>query len=231
MDKKYKIVAIIQARLGSTRLPLKSLLSLRDRPIINWVTSRVSQSKLLDQYIVAIPDTSLDQILAEHLERLAVPYFVGSENDVLARFIGAAHNTQADLVVRICADNPLIWWEAIDQLIEHYLTYLPDYAYNHVPKNNLWPDGLGAEILSTELLEDLGRKASLPSEREHCLNYIWNNAKDFKIETFDPRQSILCRPNLKLDIDTVSDFERLARLPLSINLGAEDIVKIVENVS
>ncbi|MBQ7739322.1 MAG: glycosyl transferase family 2 [Desulfovibrionaceae bacterium] len=227
MKDNPKIVAIIQARLGSSRLPLKSLLSLRDIPIINWVTWRVSQAKHLDQYIVAIPDTQLDQVLADHLERLRVPYFLGSENDLLDRYIQAARSTSADLVVRICADNPLIWWQAIDQLIEHFLKHKPDYAYNHIPRNNLWPDGLGAEILSFGLLEDLGRMAKLSSEREHCLNYIWNHPSDFKISTFDPDDKFLCRPDLKLDIDTVDDFQRLAQLPITPDIDGPEIVKIM----
>ena len=229
MNNNTRVVAIIQARLGSTRLPLKSLLCLRGIPIINWVVWRVSQSKLLADYIVAIPDTPLDQVLADHLGQRHMPYFVGSETDLVDRYIQAARSTKADLVVRVCADNPLIWWGAIDQLISYFLEHKPDYAYNHIPRNNLWPDGLGAEILSAELLEDLGKLATLPSEREHCLNYIWNHASDFKIATFNPDDPALCRPDLKLDIDTVNDFQHLARLPFDLSIGPKEIIALMDS--
>ncbi|MBQ9537330.1 MAG: NTP transferase domain-containing protein [Desulfovibrionaceae bacterium] len=219
-----KIVAIIQARLGSSRLPLKALLALHDQPLINWVVSRVSQAKQLKQVIVAIPDTQLDQVLAQHLKRLGVDVFMGAEDDVLGRFVGAAHMTQAELIVRVCADNPLIWGEAIDRLITTYRESPCDYCYNHIPKNNLWPDGLGAEIIACDLLEDLDKKAQLASEREHCLNYLWNHPQDFKIKTFDPLEPWLRRPDLKLDIDHVADFQRLSLLPLHPKMDAKAII-------
>ena len=147
-----KTVAIVQARLGSSRLPMKSLLCLHGYPIIDWVTQRLSTSRLLDKIIVATPDTPMDAVLREHLRSRNIAAMSGSENDVLSRFCDAARLTQADTVVRVCADNPLIWGEAIDRLLLFYAVTRCDYAYNHIPRNNLWPDGLGAEVLSAKLL-------------------------------------------------------------------------------
>ena len=144
--KGGRVVAIVQARLGSTRLPLKSLLTLRGLPIIDWVTQRLARARLLDGLIVAVPDTKLDRVLYEHLERRGVPVMAGPEEDVLARFALAAKQADAGLVVRVCADNPCIWGEAVDRLVAFYREGVCDYAYNHIPRNNLWPDGLGAEI-------------------------------------------------------------------------------------
>lgn len=223
------IVAIIQARLGSSRLPLKSLLSLRDYPIIDWICQRLCRSKLLSQMIVAIPDTQLDEILGEHLQRRGIPFMAGSESDVLSRFTQAAEITKADLVVRICADNPLVWWEAIDRLIEFYLSHALDYAYNHVPKLNLWPDGLGAEIISRTTLWELHEKAKLKSQREHCLNYIWDNAAKFRIGTFDPVETWLRRPYLKLDIDTREDFRKLSLKNINPDMNAQEILNTFLN--
>lgn len=218
------IVAIIQARLGSSRLPLKSLLALRDYPIIDWICKRLSRSRLLSQIIVAIPHTSLDEILGQHLQRRGIPFMTGSESDVLSRFTKAAEITNADFIVRICADNPLVWWEAIDRLIEFYLSHSFDYAYNHVPRLNLWPDGLGAEIISRQVLIELDSCAKLKSQREHCLNYIWDNPAKFRIGTFDPTEMWLRRPYLKLDIDTVEDFRKLSLKNLNLDMNARDIV-------
>ncbi|WP_300907532.1 NTP transferase domain-containing protein [uncultured Desulfovibrio sp.] len=228
--RRRKVVAVVQARLGSSRLPLKSLLCLRDLPVIDWVTRRLAQARRLDGIMVAVPDTELDQALLEHLRRRDVPCMAGPEDDVLARFCLAARQTGADLVVRVCADNPLIWGEAVDRLVEFYAAADCDYAYNHVPRQNRWPDGLGAEILSRDLLERLNAEAVQASQREHCLNYIWDNADSFRIATFDPKEAWLCRPDLRLDLDRPDDFRRLALLPLTPDMDARAIVDICGKV-
>lgn len=222
-----KTVAIVQARLGSSRLPMKSLLCLHSYPIIDWVTQRLSTARLLDKIIVATPDTPMDAVLREHLRSRNIAAMSGSENDVLSRFCDAARLTQADTVVRVCADNPLIWGEAIDRLLLFYSVTRCDYAYNHIPRNNLWPDGLGAEVLSAKLLFELEQKAKTPGQREHCLNYIWDNAEQFRIATFDPEEPALRRPDIKLDVDTPQDFARLALAPLRIDMRADEVVQIM----
>ncbi|MDE5878557.1 MAG: NTP transferase domain-containing protein [Desulfovibrio sp.] len=222
--KGGRVVAIVQARLGSSRLPLKSLLTLRGAPLIDWVTRRLARSRRLDGLVVAVPDTELDRVLYEHLERAGVPVMAGPEEDVLARFALAAKKADAGLVVRVCADNPCIWGEAVDRLVDFYNEGGSDYAYNHIPRNNLWPDGLGAEILSRDLLEELDSRAREPSQREHCLNYLWDNAERYRIATFDPAESWLRRPDLKLDVDSAEDFRHLALLPLAPDMDARAIV-------
>ena len=203
MPKTGKVIAIIQARLGSTRLPMKSLLCLRDVPVIDWVTRRLGQAARLDGIMVAVPDTPLDVVLLE-----------------------AARKADAGRVVRVCADNPLIWGGAVDRLVDFYDQGGWDYAYNHIPRNNLWPDGLGAEILSRDLLDELDAKATQTSQREHCLNYIWDNATSFKIGTFDPEEDWLRRPDLKLDMDRPDDFCRLALKPITPEMDAREIVRV-----
>jgi spore coat polysaccharide biosynthesis protein SpsF len=221
-----RTVAIVQARLGSSRLPMKSLLCLRDLPVIDWVTERLSRAKKLHGLMVAVPDTPLDQVLLEHLQRRGVPCMAGPEEDVLARFCQAARLADAGLVLRVCADNPLIWGEALDRLVDFYMQGGWDYAYNHIPRANLWPDGLGAEILSRELLEELDMRAKEPAQREHCLNYIWDNASHFQIGTFDPQEEWLRRPDLKMDLDYPEDFRKLALLPISPQMDARALIEV-----
>lgn len=224
--KGGKTAAIVQARLGSNRLPLKSLLTLRGLPIIDWVIQRLHQARTLDSIIVAIPDTELDEALAQHLERGGIACVKGPEDDVLSRFCLAAKACEADLIVRVCADNPLIWCEAVDRLVEFYQGHDCDYAYNHIPKGNLWPDGLGAEIVSRDILDEMDKKASALSQREHCMNYIWDNPEKYRIATFDPVEDWLCRPDLKLDIDTEKDFLKLATKPLYPAMNAAEIARV-----
>ena len=219
-------MALIQARLGSSRLPMKSLLCLRDYPLIDWVTRRLARAVKLDGIMAAVPDTERDSVLLDHLRRHNVPCTTGPEDDVLARMVLAARAADAALVVRVCADNPLIWGEAVDRLITHYTLTRCDYAYNHIPRGNLWPDGLGAEILSRELLEEIEGKTALPAQREHCLNYIWDNAADFRISTFDPAEPWLCRPEIKLDMDNPEDFRRLALREIHPDMDIRDIIRL-----
>lgn len=220
-----RIVAIVQARMGSSRLPLKSLLCLRDYPLADWVAKRLKMAKELDQVLFAIPDSPLDDTLADHLQRKGIGYIRGSENDVLDRFCKAAELAEADYIVRVCADNPLVAPEAIDALIKFFKKSLVDYAYNHIPRNNLWPDGLGAEMVSRKTLESIAAQARTAAQREHCFNYIWDNPKQWKIATFDPEESWLRRPDLKLDIDTAEDFRKMSLLPINPDMKLMELMR------
>ncbi len=221
-----KRVGIIQARLGSTRLPLKMLLSLHGKPIIEWVVTRVRQSKLLDEIVVAIPNTKENNTLAKYLQKLNVKVHRGSENDVLSRFYKVAKEYNATHIIRICADNPLIDGEEIDNLIKFYEKEQPDYAYNHIPKNNNYPDGIGAEMVSFELFEKIHNDAKEQGHREHCLSYITDNYDKFNIKTFDPLDNLLCYPELKFDVDTFSDYEKLAMKDIKININSKELIAL-----
>lgn len=181
-----KTVAIIQARLGSTRLPYKMMLSLHGKPIIEWVIRRVQNSKLLDDIIVAIPVSEDNDVLAKYITELGVKVYRGSESNVLNRFYESVKHEDAIYIVRICADNPLIDGNEIDNLINFYQENSCDYAYNHIPRDNLYPDGLGAEIISFELLKDMNEIVTLQHHKEHCLSYIWDNKEKYIIKTFNP---------------------------------------------
>ncbi|MDR2695756.1 MAG: NTP transferase domain-containing protein, partial [Deltaproteobacteria bacterium] len=140
-------VALIQARLGSSRLPMKSLLCLRGTPLIDWVARRTAKSRLLDRIVVATSDTPLDEVLAAHVRERLMPLdgriavFCGPENDVLERFRAAGAAFGASRVVRVGADNPFVWGGEIDALIRFFEETGCDYAYNHIPRDNRYPDG------------------------------------------------------------------------------------------
>ena len=224
--------ALVQARLGSIRLPMKSLLCLRGLPLIDWVVRRTAKSALLDRIVVATPDTPLDETLAAHVRERLMPLdgriavFCGPEQDVLERFRAAGEAFGALRVVRVCADNPLIWGGEIDNLIRFFEATGCDYAYNHIPRNNRYPDGLGAEMLSFALLSELAAKATEPKHREHCLSYLWDHAQDYDIRTFDPPDPLLRRPELKFDIDSPEEFRRLALMPLDIDMTPAELVRL-----
>ena len=203
-----KTVIVIQARLGSSRLPCKTLLNLHGLPVIDWVVGRCARSELADDLVVALPDTRRDEVLARHLRAQGVNTFRGSEQDVLSRMHGAAAAHGADLVVR-----------------EHTAGNC-DYAYNHIPRNNLYPDGLGAEIVSFELFTKAMNEATLPAHREHCLSYIVDNPELFAIRTFDPLDPALHHPEMKLDMDTADDFINLALRDIRPDITPREIVEL-----
>jgi spore coat polysaccharide biosynthesis protein SpsF len=221
-----RVVGIIQARLGSTRLPLKMLLSLHGKPIIEWVVDRVKKSYLLDVVVVAIPESEDNNILEKILVDMNVEVFRGSEDDVLERFYLAAKEYKADYIVRICADNPLIDPTEIDNLINFYFSKKNDYAYNHFPRNNKYPDGLGAEMVSYSILEKLNFMAKEKNHREHCLSFITDHPDSFSIGTFDPLDKTIVNPNLKFDIDNFQDYLNLAMKDFDISTSASELVKI-----
>lgn len=224
-------VILMQARLGSTRLPCKTLLTLRGLPVIDWLITRCLGARLVDKLVVAIPDTPRDTVLVNHLQGRyddRVQVFRGSENDVLGRMSGAARSAGATTVLRVCADNPLIWGEELDHLIRFFRATPCDYAYNHIPRNNLYPDGLGAEMLSAELLYELDRTVTDPVHREHCLSHITAHPERYAIRTFDPPHPALHRPDVKLDMDTPEDFIRLALLPIHPDMPPWEVIRLVD---
>jgi spore coat polysaccharide biosynthesis protein SpsF len=224
MGKVEKVIAVVQARMGSTRLPQKVLLNFHEIPIFKWVSTRVSMAKKVDDIVFAIPDHHTNDPLYEVLKKSNINIFRGAENDVLDRFLRAAEKHNANTVIRICCDNPLICGEEIDRLIDYYNDNKCDYAYNHIPKNNNYPDGLGAEICNISLLQSIDKLAKKESQREHLFNYIWDNSDDFIIKTFNAPSEI-AYPSLKLDVDTLTDYENLLNKPFNIKMSALEIVK------
>jgi len=221
-----KIVGVVQARIGSTRLPYKMMLSLHGKPLIEWVIKRVQRSTLLDELIIAIPASKDNDILAKYLQELNVKVFRGSESNVLSRFYEAVKDENVTHIVRICADNPLIDGLEIDNLIKFYKNNKCDYAYNHIPKNNLYPDGLGAEIISYKILEELNNIVTLQHHKEHCLSYIHDNSDKYIIKTFDPIDETLHHPELKFDVDTFDDYYKLCMKDFDIDISSRDLVKM-----
>ena len=220
-----KITGIIQARMGSDRLPKKMLMDFNGYPLIEWIVRRVRESKNIDKFVAAIPITKENDELSECLESLDIDVFRGSEKDVLSRFYNASLLHSVDTIVRVCGDNPLICASELDRLVEFYKNNNCDYAYNHMPRNNRYPDGLGAEICSFMLLDKINNVAIKEDHREHIFNFVWENKEDFIIKTFDPPE-IIAYPHLKFDIDTQEDLDKLRSKDYKILMEAEEIIEL-----
>jgi spore coat polysaccharide biosynthesis protein SpsF len=228
MIKERKVVAIVQARMGSTRLPNKMMLSLHGYPICEWVYRRVLESKKINNVIFSLPDTKENDVLEWYLKSIGSSVFRGSENNLVDRYLRSARLLKADVVVRVCADNPFVSASEIDKLVDFFLSNKCDYAYNHIPKENNYPDGIGAEICSIRTLEDINQRKISVQEKEHVFNYIWNNPSQYIIKTFEPIEG-LSAPKLKLDIDTMDDYLMLLEKKYEIKMSAAEIIKVALN--
>ena len=222
-------VAIIQARMGSSRFPGKMLARLGDIPLLEWVLRRLQRATTLAQILLATSDGAADDPLVELATRLGVTVFRGSEFDVLGRFVGAAKMARADNIVRICADNPFIDPGEIDRLVKFFADYPCDYACNHQDRlGSGYADGFGAEILSADLLEKIASAATEECHREHVTLYLWDHASEYTLRALSAPAD-LAFPELRFDIDIPTDLENLDALVcagVETNTSASEIVRI-----
>tara|TARA_B100001250_G_C19534822_1_gene672076 strand:- start:61 stop:747 length:687 start_codon:yes stop_codon:yes gene_type:complete len=224
MKKGYDI--IIQARLDSTRLPNKVMLDLAGLSIINWVYRGVKNSRLKDKIIFAIPNSKKNDLLYSYLKNNNYNVLRGPNSNVLKRFMLAAIKYKSSKIIRVCADNPFVSGKEIDNLIRFYDKNSCDYAYNHKPLNNLYPDGLGAEIIDIKVLKSLYKIVKKKKEKEHIFNYIITNKNKYKIATFNPLSNKLRHPQLKLDIDTFDDLNRFTKIVNNNNkISTDTLIK------
>jgi glutamate-1-semialdehyde aminotransferase/spore coat polysaccharide biosynthesis protein SpsF (cytidylyltransferase family) len=165
-----RIVVIVQARMGSTRLPGKVLADVQGHPVLWHVVTRALLAPGANAVIVATSDKQQDDPIADLCQAHDIPCFRGSEGDVLDRYYGAAREHQADVVVRVTGDCPLLDPEVLDRVVQTYLQGGFDYVSNTLRPT--YPDGLDAEVFSFAALEEAWRDASLPAEREHVTPYI-----------------------------------------------------------
>lgn len=171
------VVAIIQARMSSTRLPGKVMKSITGRPILWHVVNRLKASALIDEIVVATTTGPEDDIIEEWCKLNGTSFSRGSLEDVLDRYYRAAEAFGAKTVVRVTSDCPLIDPALIDRAIEMF----NEGGFDHVSIDSSYPDGLDAEIFSFEALKKAYGEATLASEREHVTPYIWKNPQVFRL--------------------------------------------------
>lgn len=206
-----RVVAIIQARMDSKRFPGKMKHLLGGFPLIDWVIRRLKQTQMTDEIILATSSRNTNDFLAERAEYLGIQYFRGDEENVLSRFAACAELTKAEIIVRVCADNPFIDPIEVDRVIRFYLDNKPDYAFNHIPDlGNNYIDGLGAEVFSKEILDTIIERASKPEHFEHVTLYIREHPDDFRIETFRA-PAAYAYSDIVLDVNTKKDLERMQK--------------------
>jgi spore coat polysaccharide biosynthesis protein SpsF len=168
-----KIVTIVQARMGSSRLPGKVMLDLMGSTVLARVVQRLRRAKFTGELVIATTRNRVDDVIVSECDRIGVKVFRGEEEDVLDRYYGAARAFNADVIVRITSDCPLIEPEISDHTIRAFLERLPDYASNTLQRT--FPRGMDTEIVTAQALMDAWKSAKQPYQRSHVTAYIYEN--------------------------------------------------------
>lgn len=176
-----RVVAIVQARMGSERLPGKVLLDIAGETMLSRVVRRMARSKLIDEIIVATSTSPADDAIVSAGYALGVTVTRGSEEDVLARYRDAASVAGADVIVRVSADSPFVDPEVSDLVVSRFMSTDPpvDYASNKLEPS--FPLGLDVEAFSRAALEQAAKDATEPSERSHVTLHIYSNPGRFRL--------------------------------------------------
>lgn len=222
-----KIVAIVQARMGSTRLPGKVLKEVLSRPLLSYQIERMAKSKMIDELVIATTPNGNESII-ELCQKENISYFIGSEKDVLERYYLAAKKFQADIVVRMTSDCPLIDADIVDNVINMYKNNDFDYVSN--TQIRTFPRGMDTEVFSFSALERAYKEAEIEYEHEHVTPYLYLNAEKFKIGQYIQDQDF---NEIRLTVDTPEDFELIKRLfeklyPINSKFSLEDILEVLK---
>ena len=222
------IGCIIQARMGSTRLPGKVMKIIDTKnPSLQYTINQLQNCKTLDKIIVATTDFSEDDVIVNHLENTGMDIFRGSSDDVLDRYFQCAKHYGLSSILRVTADCPLIDPEIVDHGINIFLSENYDYVTNTSPRS--FPDGNETEIFSFNALKKAWENAKLPSEREHVTPYFRNNEQDFKIKNFEHTSNL---SNLRWTVDFPEDLELVKILISKIQsrpIHLKDILKLLNS--
>ncbi len=220
------VLAVIQARLGSTRLPNKVMKRIEDQTLIQLLVSRLSKSRHIDQIIVATSKDAENLPLVDHVKKMGIECFQGSEEDVLMRYFSAAKKYNADTIVRITGDCPLIDASLVDKVISKFNSSDCDYVSNNYPPT--YPDGLDVEVFSLSSLDIANRFAISISDREHVTPYIRNSGK-FKVDVVSNSEDFSDR---RWTVDEQEDFLVIQKIYKhffpNIHFSWKDIMKLEE---
>jgi spore coat polysaccharide biosynthesis protein SpsF (cytidylyltransferase family) len=207
-----KIIAVTQARYGSTRLPAKVLKTIGNQTLLDIHLTRIIQAKLIDKLMLATTNEAGADKIINIANRHNIDAYKGSVNDVLERFYNCVKNYNPDYVVRLTSDCPLIDPEIIDEVISVCISSDYDYVSNTLIPT--YPDGTDVEVFKFSALEKAFHEASLNSDREHVTPYIWRNSsiKGGKLfKSFNVINNI-DYSNYRITIDTIEDFEVIKHL-------------------
>jgi len=223
-------VAIIQARMTSTRLPGKVLLDISGKTMLEWVTTRVRRASFITQVVVATTTGPKDDLVVQECRRLDVACHRGSELDVLDRYYRAATEHHADVVIRVTSDCPLIDPREIERVVQTFRDESPSYASNSIAPGYL--RGLDCEVMTMESLSRAWREARHDYHRVHVTPYIYQNPHLFRILA-TPMPTDRDLSGCRWTVDTQEDLEMVRALVGELSgdaFGWEDALATVDRL-
>ncbi len=220
--------AIIQARMGSTRLPGKALKDICGKSMLERVVERVKKTKTIDGLIIATTVREEDDQIVAECEKVGVPVFRGDPEDLLDRYYQCAKRYGVQNVIRITSDCPLIEPEVIDLVVGKFFEVKPDYASNTLPPRT-YPRGLDIEIFSFDALELAWREDEDPAWREHVTPYIYRHPEKFKLHAVSNDADY---SHMRWTVDTPEDLVLVRKIYGHFGNDAfswHDVIKLLEN--
>ncbi len=222
------VVAIVQARVGSTRLPGKVLMEIEAKPMLWHVINRLRYCKLLNEIVIATSINKNDDLIEKFCNDNNVICFRGSENDVLSRYYEAAKRQKANTIVRITSDCPLIDPRIVDLVVDNHKKFSADYSSNIFKRT--YPRGLDTEVFNFDTLEKIHKRADKAYQREHVTAFIHEYPELFKLYTVENDQDLSC---LRLTVDEEEDLKLIREIYKKLNSKSvffmEDIIKILND--
>ncbi|MFD1736766.1 cytidylyltransferase domain-containing protein [Bacillus salitolerans] len=224
-----KTLVIIQARMGSSRLPGKVLLPLGKSIVLDYVVSRCKLMKDVVDVIVATSTSSKDDLIVSWCKDQRVSFFRGSEHDVLTRYVDCAKKYEVDYVMRVTSDCPFVDYEMANEMIALMEKEKKDLVMVNSDK---LPRGLAVELVSMDVLTTINEKGKEPYHREHVTYYGYEHKEEFKIVEYSPKRS-LENPKLRITLDTYEDYEVCKAVADHFNgnkfVSAKDVVQFLTN--
>ena len=225
-----KAVAIIEARMTSSRLPGKVLLESCGKPLLQHMIERVRRSCCIDDIVVATTINSADDSIVNMCKRIGCSYFRGSENNVLLRVLEAAKKYDADIIVEMTGDCPCIDWRHIDYLLDYYRQHSFDFVANNTERS--FPDGFDIRIFSVESLDIVNRISSSAADREHVAIYFPNHPEIFSSYNY-VAEGEEHRPDLEITLDEEGDYKLIDQIfkalyPQNPDFSCVDVINFLD---
>lgn len=198
-----RILATIEARMTSSRLPGKVMKRVLDRPMLAFMVERLRRVPALHGIVIATTVNASDDPLVDLAESLGVGVFRGDEEDVMGRVLGAARAHAADVIVETTGDCPLIDPGIVQSCVEKYLAAGVDYLSNVLTRS--YPIGMDTQVFATDILADAEARTRAPRDREHVSLYIYNHPERYRLQNVEAPPT-LRDPRLALTLDTAEDF-------------------------
>ena len=228
---RHTVVATVEARMGSTRLPGKTMVPLLGKPLLYRVLERIRQARTVKEFMVATSVNPADDGIASWCEREGFACHRGSEDNVLERVVEAARTRKATMVVQLGADCPLYDPELIDELVGIFLANDYDYVANDMKLT--YPEGIDAHVISMAALEEAQAHAKDPRQLEDVPRYIWDHPERFAIFNLEAPSDLLF-PELRVTVDYPEDLKLVSEIyaalyPQDPRFRTKDVIAFVRS--